>query len=70
MLESLGPGAREILVHYYVNREDQETIRSTYGMTEEEFRSLRKSARTLSRSCGAHGPLRVTARLTAFRKAG
>jgi hypothetical protein len=45
VLESLGPGAREILVHYYVNREDQEAIRSTYGMTEEEFRSLRKTAR-------------------------
>jgi hypothetical protein len=45
VLESLGPGAREILVRYYVNREDQEAIRSTYGMTEEEFRTLRKAAR-------------------------
>jgi hypothetical protein len=45
LLESLEPGAREVLVEYYLKRGDQETIRSNYRLTEEEFRSLRKTAR-------------------------
>jgi hypothetical protein len=45
VLESLGPGAREILMNYYVNGEDRQSIQAAYGLTDAEFLCLRRTAR-------------------------